>query len=173
MSKLKTRHGSVRLWLLAPLTFVMAGCDEADPVAPAGPETVVEVAVEANTASGEFSTLIAAVTAAGLVGTLEGPGPFTVFAPTDAAFAAIDLNASNIGSVPTATLQEILLYHVALGRYTAAEVTARDGLQMANGGTASISLAGGGARIEGARIVQTDLEAGNGVVHVIDAVIIP
>jgi transforming growth factor-beta-induced protein len=170
---MKTMLRTARLWLLAPLVLAMAACDDSDPVAPETPQTVVDIALEANRTSGEFSTLIAALTAADLVGTLQGAGPFTVFAPTDAAFAAMNLNAGNVGTVPAATLQGILLYHVAPGRLAASEVTARTSIQMANGGTAGISVAQGVARIDGARIVQTDLEAGNGVVHVIDAVLTP
>ena len=169
---MKTMLTPTRLLLLAPMAFALGACDS-DPAAPETPDTVVELAVEANQSSGEFSTLIAALTAADLVGTLEGNGPFTVFAPTDAAFAAINLNASNINTVPAATLEGILLYHVAPGRLVASDVTSRTTIGMANGGTTSISVTQGVARIDEARIVQTDLLAGNGVVHVIDAVILP
>jgi uncharacterized surface protein with fasciclin (FAS1) repeats len=169
---MKTFRRPARLLLLAPLALPIAACDS-DPAAPATPETVVELAIAANETSGEFSTLIAALTAADLVATLQGNGPFTVFAPTDAAFAAINLNAGNIGTVPKATLEGILLYHVAPGRLEGSDVTTRTSLEMANGGTTSISVTTGVARIDDARIVQTNLLAGNGVVHVIDAVILP
>ena len=135
--------------------------------------TVVDVALEVNGTSGEFSTLIAALDAADLVETLQGTGPFTVFAPTDAAFAALDLNADNIGDQPAATLRNILLYHVTPGRLTAADVTSRTSLTMANGTAASIADSEGAARIDGARIIQTDITADNGVIHVVDAVLLP
>lgn len=163
---------TARLTLLAPLAFAFAACEDSDPFEPET-RSVVDLAIEANQSSGEFSTLIAALTAAGLVSTLEGDGPFTVFAPTDAAFEAMDLNAGNISTVPTATLRDILLYHVAPGRFAASDVVARTSLTMANGGTTAISAAGGVARIDDARIVQTDLRADNGIIHVIDAVIVP
>ena len=163
---------TARALLIAPLALAMAAC-ESDPATPDLPATVVDIAIAANEDSGEFSTLIAALSSASLVATLEGNGPFTVFAPTDAAFAAINLNASNIGTVPTATLADILLYHVAPGRLQASDVTSRTSITMANGGTAAVAVSGGVARIDGARIVQTNLQAENGVVHVIDAVMLP
>src|SRR5690606_24188763 len=104
--------------LVAPLAMSTAACDD-DTVTPPAAPTVVEVALAVNAETGEFSTLIAALQAAGLVETLQGAGPFTVFAPTDAAFAAIDLNADNIGSLPVDALRNILLYHVAPGRLDA------------------------------------------------------
>jgi transforming growth factor-beta-induced protein len=136
-------------------------------------ETVVDVALAVNASTGEFSTLIAALVAADLVETLNGAGPFTVFAPTDAAFAELDLNASNIGTLPVATLTEILLYHVAPARRDAANVTSSTSIAMANGGSAAIQVNANGAFIDDARIVQTDIEASNGIIHVIDAVLMP
>lgn len=130
---------------------------------------IVTVAVEA----GSFETLVAAVKAAGLVETLQGPGPFTVFAPTDAAFAELNLNASNIGSLPVETLTGILLYHVAPARRDAANVTSATSITMVSGGSAGISVTAAGAFIDGAQIVQTDVAAQNGIVHVIDAVLMP
>lgn len=167
----KLRAG--RTLLFVPLVMAMGGCDDSDPVTPPANETVVDVALEVNRTSGEFSTLMAALDAADLVETLQGTGPFTVFAPTDAAFAALDLNADNIGDQPVATLRNILLYHVAPGRLTAADVTSRSSLTMANGTAASIAVSEGAARIDGARIVQTDIAADNGVIHVVDAVLLP
>lgn len=160
------------LLLLAPIAMTLAGCDD-DPVIAQEPQTVVDVAVAVNAETGEFSTLIAALGAADLVATLEGAGPFTVFAPTDAAFAELDLNASNIGDLPVETLRGILLYHVAPGRYAAADVTSRSSLTMVSGGSASITVTQDGAFIEDARIVQTDVAASNGYIHVIDSVLMP
>jgi uncharacterized surface protein with fasciclin (FAS1) repeats len=157
---------------LSAVALTAAACEE-DAAEPATPETVVDVALSVNASTGEFSTLIAALTAAGLVDDLSGPGPFTVFAPTDAAFAALDLNATNVGSLPVETLRNILLYHVVPARQPAASVVAAATLTMANGGSASISVAQANAYINDARIVQTDIEASNGIIHIIDAVLMP
>ncbi len=124
----------------------------------------------------QFSTLVAAVQAAGLVETLSERGPFTVFAPTNAAFEAaladLGLTAEEL-LADTDTLTEILMYHVALGALNAEEVTSRSSLPMINGDVASIEIREGNAFIDNAQIVATDIEASNGIVHVIDAVILP
>jgi uncharacterized surface protein with fasciclin (FAS1) repeats len=159
-------------WMLPAVVLTLGACSS-DPVEPTTPATVVDVALSVNASTGEFSTLIAALGAADLAGTLQGAGPFTVFAPTDAAFAALDLNAGNIGSLPVATLREILLYHVAPARRDAANVTAATSITMANGGTTAVSVTQAGAFINDARIVQTDVMAMNGIIHVIDAVLMP
>ena len=163
-----------RLGMLAvlPAMMLLGACDDDDTTAPAGPN-IVEVAQAVNEETGEFSTLIAAVVAAGLVDELSASGQRTVFAPNDAAFAAIGLDADNIGDVPGADLTGILLYHVTSGRLLASSVVAADELAMANGGRAQISVTGGTAFINEARIVTTDVEASNGIIHVIDAVLMP
>jgi uncharacterized surface protein with fasciclin (FAS1) repeats len=160
------------LWLLAPLALTLGACDD-DPATPTPAETVVDVALGVNEETGEFSTLIAALVAADLVDTLSGAGPFTVFAPTDAAFAAAGLNADNIGEVPVETLRGILLFHVAAGRLDAANVTTRTSVPMLSGSAAGIAVTAEGAFIEEARIVQTDVAASNGIIHVIDGVLLP
>lgn len=122
----------------------------------------------------DFSTLVAAVQAAGLVDALKGEGPFTVFAPTNAAFAALPDGALDaLVADPTGDLTQILLYHVLSGQVMAAEVT--DGLEATTlqGGTVTFSVADGAVKINDANIVFTDIEATNGVIHVIDAVIVP
>jgi transforming growth factor-beta-induced protein len=169
MKKSKSRFG---VWIVPALVLTMTACDSSTK-APAVPETVVDVALSVNQSSGEFSTLIAALVAADLVETLQGAGPFTVFAPTDAAFAALDLNAANIGSLPVAALRDILLYHVAPARRDAASVTSVSSLTMANGGTVGITVNQAGAFIGDAQIVQTDIGASNGFIHVINAVLMP
>jgi len=133
--------------------------------------TIVDVAVS----DGRFSTLVAAVSEAGLVDTLSGPGPYTVFAPTDAAFAAA-LNSLGITAeelLASPDLANILLYHVYVGEKKAADVVARGGLRMANGGRAAIEVSESGVTIDGARIIITDIQTSNGVIHVIDAVMLP
>jgi transforming growth factor-beta-induced protein len=122
----------------------------------------------------DFSTLVAAVQAAGLVDALKGEGPFTVFAPTNAAFAALPDGALDaLVADPTGDLTQILLYHVLSGQVMAADVT--DGLEATTlqGGAVTFTVADGAVKINDANIVVTDIQASNGVIHVIDAVIVP
>lgn len=132
---------------------------------------IVETAVAVNKETGEFSTLIAAVSCTNLVNRLQNERrDFTVFAPTDAAFAKLNLNAGNIcSSFDKHTLTNILKYHVTRGEKDAAAVLSRSKLWMLNGEKAAIS----GATIDGANIVQTDVKANNGIIHVIDGVMLP
>ena len=130
--------------------------------------------VETAVAAGSFETLVAAVTAANLVDALSGEGPFTVFAPTDEAFAA--LPAGTIDALladPTGDLTQILLYHVLSGKVMAEAVA--DGLEVETlqGSTVKFTVVDGKPMINGAMIITTDIEASNGVIHVIDAVITP
>jgi uncharacterized surface protein with fasciclin (FAS1) repeats len=162
-----------RMWLVPAVVLGLAACDSSTAPTVVEEDTVVDVALAVNASTGEFSTLIAALVAADLVETLNGDGPFTVFAPTDAAFAALELNASNIGTLPVATLRDILLYHVAPARRNAANVTSSSSIAMANGGSAVVQVNSNGAFIDAARIVQTDIDASNGIIHVIDAVLMP
>jgi uncharacterized surface protein with fasciclin (FAS1) repeats len=135
--------------------------------------TIVDVAVMVYAETGEFSTLIAAVVAADLVDALSAVGQRTVFAPTDAAFAELGLDSGNIGELPVDVLTDILLYHVAPGRRYAADVVSSTRIRMSNGGFTTIRLEGGEAYVNGSQIVLTDVEATNGVIHVIDAVLLP
>jgi uncharacterized surface protein with fasciclin (FAS1) repeats len=143
------------------------------PAAAASSPTLVDLALAANAETGEFSTLIAAVLAADLAGELSARGQRTVFAPTDAAFAAIELTPDNIGAVPVEDLREILLYHVAPGRRNASAATSSDRIRMANGGWTTVRVTDEGAFINDAAIVATDLEATNGIIHVIAGVLLP
>ena len=133
-------------------------------------KTIVGVAAGA----GQFNTLVAAVKAAGLVDTLSGKGPFTVFAPTDDAFAKLPA-----GTVETLLKPEnkeklvaILTYHVLAGKVMAADVKTM-GAKTVNGKEASIKVNGGKVTIGAANIVKTDIAASNGVIHVIDTVLLP
>ena len=142
----------------------------AEAEAPAATADIVDTAI----AAGSFTTLVAAVEAAGLVETLKGEGPFTVFAPTDDAFAAIPKETLDaLLADPSGDLTQILLYHVVPGKVMAADVT--DGLEAATvqGAPVTFSIADGVVKINDATIVTTDIEASNGVIHVIDAVIMP
>jgi uncharacterized surface protein with fasciclin (FAS1) repeats len=136
---------------------------------PATP-SVVEIAIS----SPDHTTLVAAVKAAGLVETLSGPGPFTIFAPTNAAFAKLPAGTVEDLLKPEnkAKLTAILTYHVVAGKVLAADVKPGD-VTTVNGETATISIKDGAPHIDGAKIIATDLIGSNGVIHVIDAVILP
>jgi uncharacterized surface protein with fasciclin (FAS1) repeats len=139
----------------------------------AADKDVVDTAVEA----GQFKTLVAAVKAAGLVDTLKGDGPFTVFAPTDEAFAKLgDATIADLLKPENkAKLQAILTYHVVPGRVLAADVVKLDGkdVKTVQGSAATVHVKGGKVMIGKANVVKTDIDCKNGVIHVIDAVILP
>jgi uncharacterized surface protein with fasciclin (FAS1) repeats len=123
----------------------------------------------------DFSTLVAAVTAAGLVETLQGPGPFTVFAPTNDAFAALPAGLVDKLLLPENkdVLTKILTYHVVSGAVMAADVKPGD-VPSVEGSTIAVAVDGGTVTLNGAaKVVATDVAASNGVIHVIDAVIVP
>jgi uncharacterized surface protein with fasciclin (FAS1) repeats len=128
--------------------------------------------VDTAIAAGNFKTLTAALQAAGLVATLKGAGPFTVFAPTDEAFAKLPPGTVEALLKDKARLGSVLTYHVVPGRVTAAEVVKMTSARTVEGGTLTID-AGKGVTVNGARVVKTDIMASNGVIHVIDAVLIP
>jgi uncharacterized surface protein with fasciclin (FAS1) repeats len=130
--------------------------------------TIVDVAVQA----GSFKTLVQAVQAAGLVETLSGPGPFTVFAPTDDAFAQIPQETLQAVLADKEKLTAILTYHVVPGKLMAADVANSTQLQTVQGQSITVSTEGG-VRVDDANVIQTDIEADNGVIHVIDRVIMP
>ncbi len=128
--------------------------------------------VDTAVAAGSFETLVAAVQAAGLVDTLKGDGPFTVFAPTDDAFAKLpEGTVEGLLEDPEA-LAGILTYHVVPGKLMASDVVAAASLDTVQGGSLAIDTSDG-ARIGNAAIVKTDIETSNGVIHVIDAVLLP
>jgi uncharacterized surface protein with fasciclin (FAS1) repeats len=130
--------------------------------------TIVDIAVQA----GSFKTLVQAVQAAGLVETLSGEGPFTVFAPTDEAFAQIPAETLQAVLADKEKLTAILTYHVVPGKLMAADVVRSTQLQTVQGQSITVSTEGG-VRVDNANIIQTDIEADNGVIHVIDQVIMP
>ena len=134
----------------------------------AAQQDIVETAV----AAGQFTTLAKALGEAGLVETLKGPGPFTVFAPTDAAFAKVPKPVLDRLLADKAQLTKVLTYHVVAGKVMAADVKAGP-VNTVAGVPARIRVAGGKVRIDNANVVKTDIVASNGVIHVIDAVILP
>lgn len=159
--------------LLALSVFAFAHVATAQAAPKPRQNTIVDVAVSVNAKTGEFSTLIAALKAAGLVNALNGQGQYTVFAPTDAAFAKLGLNASNIGTLPKATLTNILLYHVAHGSRYASDVVSSTQIRMLNKEFTTVSTQNGSVYINNARIIEANVPASNGVIHVIDTVLIP
>jgi uncharacterized surface protein with fasciclin (FAS1) repeats len=136
--------------------------------APVLANDIVDVAV----ANGSFTTLVAAVQAAGLVDALKGEGPFTVFAPTDAAFAALPAGTVEalLNDIPTLTA--ILTYHVVPGAVMSTDLSNGMTATTLNGADITISL-DGGVSVNGANVIAADVAASNGVIHVIDAVILP
>ncbi|MCK2183752.1 fasciclin domain-containing protein [Halomonas getboli] len=132
---------------------------------------IVDTAVEA----GQFETLVAAVKAAGLVETLKGEGPFTVFAPTDEAFAALPEGTVDELLKPENrdTLTAVLTYHVVPGRIMAEDAMAADSASTVQGQDISITTMDGQVMVNDATVIQPDIEASNGVIHVIDGVLMP
>lgn len=129
--------------------------------------------VDTAVAAGSFNTLVTAVQAAGLVETLKSDGPFTVFAPTDEAFAAIPAADLEALLADKEKLTAVLTYHVVPGKVMAADVVGLDSATTVQGSDVDIEVVDGGVKIDGANVVTTDIETSNGVIHVIDAVILP
>ena len=153
--------------LVAGAMFAVA----APSIAQAQDKDIVETAV----AAGSFKTLAKLLTDAGLIETLKGPGPFTVFAPTDEAFAKVPAATLAALGKDKAALKNVLLYHVVAGKVMAADALKLDGkgAKTVQGSEAKITVMGGKPMINQAHIVTTDIIAKNGVIHVIDAVILP
>lgn len=137
---------------------------------PAAPGDIVAVA----SGAGNFKTLVAAVKAVGLVETLQGKGPFTVFAPTDEAFAKLPAGTleSLLKPENKEKLTAILTYHVVPGKITAAEVKPGK-VKTANGKSLTITVNDGKVKVDEANVIKTDIQASNGIIHVIDAVVLP
>lgn len=167
----------------AMLTLAACGSDDAATEDTMVEDTMAEDTMEETVDAGDivavavgnpdFSTLVAALTAAGLVETLQGAGPFTVFAPTNAAFAALPAGLLDKLLLPenVAVLTAILTYHVVAGQVMSTDVTAGD-VPTVEGSTIAITT-DGGVKVNGANVVAVDVVASNGVIHVLDAVIVP
>jgi uncharacterized surface protein with fasciclin (FAS1) repeats len=158
-------------------TFAIAACVAAGlafshaPAIAAGNKDIVDTAV----AAGQFKTLASALGAAGLVETLKGTGPFTVFAPTDAAFAKLPAGTVDNLLKPEnkEQLVAILTYHVVPGSVKAADVVKLKEAKTVNGKSVAVKADGKGVMINDAKVTKTDITASNGVIHVIDTVILP
>jgi uncharacterized surface protein with fasciclin (FAS1) repeats len=152
--------------LVAASALLLAGPARAD-----APGTIVDVAVGA----GSFKTLVAAVKAAGLADTLSGKGPFTVFAPTDAAFAKLPAGTveSLLKPENKDKLKAILLYHVVKGDVKSGDLKDGENVKTLDGQSLTIGISGGVVNVNGATVVKADIPASNGVIHVIDTVLLP
>ncbi len=144
------------------------------PATQTGPDSdptmnIVETAISA----GSFNTLVAAVKAAGLVETLSGEGPFTVFAPTDEAFARLPEAQLQALLADKEALTAVLTYHVVAGKVTAEDVSKLSSAQTLNGQTVSVKVQDGKVMINDAQVTTADIDATNGVIHVVDKVILP
>jgi transforming growth factor-beta-induced protein len=137
--------------------------------------SIVDTAIAVNASTGEFDYLIDAVVRADLVTTLDGHRQFTVFAPTDAAFEDLfdALGVSGVNDIPVGTLRSVLLYHVAPGERFAADVLSSSRIRTVSKGFLRPSVSGGNVYVNEARILATDIDVSNGVIHVIDRVLLP
>jgi uncharacterized surface protein with fasciclin (FAS1) repeats len=152
-------------------------------VAAAGPSASASVPSQGNaakedivataTAAGKFKTLTSLLKQAGLAGTLQGKVSYTVFAPTDAAFAKVPKSTLQALGKDKAKLRSVLLYHVAKGKLTAAKVVKRSSVKTLNGQSVRIRVSGDKVTVGGARVITPDIAASNGVIHVINKVLIP
>ena len=136
----------------------------------AAPKNIVQTAV----AAGQFTTLVSLVKKAGLAGALSGKGPYTVFAPTDAAFAKVPKATLAALGKDKAALKAVLLYHVVKGSVPASKVVTLTSAKTLDGGKAvKITVVGKTVKVNGAKVVTADVKASNGIIHVIDKVLIP
>ncbi|HEU5067434.1 MAG TPA: fasciclin domain-containing protein [Sphingomicrobium sp.] len=166
----RATEGAITMRMKHTLAAALIGLTTAFP-AWAAEKDIVDTAVGA----GEFTTLAAALEAAGLVSTLKGEGPFTVFAPTDAAFAKLPAGTVENLLKPENKQQlvDILTYHVVPGKVTAAEVVGLDEAKTVNGKMIDVQAEGGSVKVNDANVTAADVAASNGVIHVIDKVILP
>ncbi|MGB5266147.1 MAG: fasciclin domain-containing protein [Polyangiales bacterium] len=163
--------------ITAIAALALAGCaKDAPSTATAADEATTKLDIVAVAAgAGQFKTLVAAIQAAGLVETLQSPGPFTVFAPTDEAFAKLPAGTVESLLLPEnkAKLVSILTYHVVAGEVLAADVVNLSSAETVEGQSVQITSSATGVQVNDASVVGTDVMASNGVIHIIDTVLIP
>jgi len=170
---------AVVIALLVAVPLVLAACgsssDEATPAASPSPSMVLKDIVDTAVEAGDFTTLVSAVTAADLVDTLKGEGPYTVFAPTDAAFAAVPKETLDaLLADPKGALTDVLTYHVASGKVMASDLSDGMMIDTVNGAQLEVKInADGTVMIGDATVTTADIETSNGVIHVIDTVLVP
>ena len=177
---MKTKTTPIVLIALLAILAVFAGCSEDSSVlAPVNDSAALDAKadeldiVDTAVAAGSFTTLVAAVQAAGLEGALRSEGPLTVFAPTDDAFAALPEGLLDTVLADTELLTSILTYHVVAGEVPAAAVVTLETAETVQGESVTITVDDGAVMVNQANVVQTDIDASNGIIHVIDAVILP
>jgi transforming growth factor-beta-induced protein len=156
---------------VAASLMLPAACSSQSNATQPAPKDIVQTAVDAGT----FNTLVAAVKAAGLVETLQGQGPFTVFAPTDAAFAKLPAGTVESLLANPQKLAAILTFHVVPGKVLAADIVKANGAKpkTVNGQSLDVVVRDGKVLVNGGNVIQADVAASNGVIHVIDTVLIP
>ncbi len=153
-----------------------AQAKKAETVAPAAAPAAQKDIVDTAVAAGSFKTLATALTEAGLIETLKGKGPFTVFAPTDEAFAKVPKKDLEALLKDKKKLAQVLTYHVVSGKVMAADVVKmKDGskVKTVQGSEFTLGLKDGKVKVDNANVTKTDIETSNGVIHVIDSVIMP
>jgi uncharacterized surface protein with fasciclin (FAS1) repeats len=157
------------------LSMLVAGAALMAFAAPRAAQAQEKDIVETAVAAGSFKTLAKLLTDAGLIETLKGPGPFTVFAPTDEAFAKVPKATLEALAKDKAALKNVLLYHVVAGKVMAADVVKMNGksAKTAEGQDVAIMVMGDKVMVNKSNVVKTDIAAKNGVIHVIDAVLLP
>ena len=163
------------------LSLVACGGETPAPVSPAGANAPTETAgtmekkdiVDTAVGAGNFKTLAKALTEAGLIDTLKGPGPFTVFAPTDEAFAKLPAGTVEGLLKDKEKLKAVLTYHVVSGKVMAADVSKVSSAKTVQGADLAVKASGGNVTINDAKVVTADIQCKNGVIHVIDTVLLP
>lgn len=164
----------MRIIVTAIATAVMAtGLVASSAAAPARADQAKSNIVQTAVGAGQFKTLAGLLKTAGLAKTLQGKGPYTVFAPTDAAFAKVPKSTLNALAKDKAALRSVLLYHVAAGKVPAAKVVKLKSAKTLNGQSVSIRVRNGNVFVNGAKVTTPDVMASNGVIHVINKVLIP
>ena len=166
MKRIRT---TIALLVVAAVAAAAIGASASTASRSEGDKNIVQTAV----AAGQFKTLASLLTKAGLAGTLQGKGPFTVFAPTDAAFAKVPKATLATLAKNKAKLRAVLLYHVVNGKVTAAQAMKLRSAKTLNGKPLAIRVSGGEVLVGGATVTKADVMTSNGVIHVINKVLIP
>lgn len=168
-----TNRTSILAAALVPL-FLFSGCGSSSST-PANDNGATKDIVDTAVAAGSFTTLTTAVTTAGLVDTLKGPGPFTVFAPTDAAFAKLPAGTVDTLLMPANhdQLTSILTYHVVAGDLMKADLVKLSTVKTVEGQNLTIAVSAGAVKVNDANVTTADIACSNGVIHVIDSVLLP
>ena len=163
----------MRKWIAVLAVLVVAAVAVLAPAGSARPAAAEADIVTTAVNAGQFKTLASLLQSAGLVDTLKGPGPFTVFAPTDAAFAKVPKATLDALAADPAKLKAVLLYHVVAGSVPAADVVKLTSAKTVNGASVSIKVQGSTVMVNDANVVTPDVMASNGIIHVIDTVLLP